>query len=72
MVMSRIAARISVPPIALALLAIVSMQGGAAFAKSLFPEVGAGGVLFMRVRFCCNSPFCSLATQINTSDPREF
>lgn len=51
MVMSRIAARISVPPIALALLAIASMQGGAAFAKSLFPEVGAGGVLFMRVGF---------------------
>ncbi|MEA5470300.1 EamA family transporter [Spirulina sp. 06S082] len=49
--MSRIAASISVPPIALALLAIASMQGGAAFAKSLFPEVGAGGVLFMRVGF---------------------
>ncbi|MBP0017308.1 MAG: EamA family transporter [Cyanobacteria bacterium SBLK] len=51
MEINRIAERISVPPIPLALLAIASMQGGAAFAKSLFPEVGAGGMLFMRVGF---------------------
>ena len=49
--MNRIAARVSIPPIGLALLAIASMQGGAAFAKSLFPEVGAAGMLFMRVGF---------------------
>lgn len=51
MEINRITERISVPPIPLALLAIASMQGGAAFAKSLFPEVGAGGMLFMRVGF---------------------
>ena len=51
MVMNRIASRFSVPPIALALLAIASMQSGSALAKSLFPQVGAGGMLFMRVGF---------------------
>ncbi|MEM9540036.1 MAG: EamA family transporter [Cyanobacteria bacterium P01_E01_bin.42] len=55
---------IVVSPIALTLFAIASMQGGSAFAKSLFQEVGAGGILFMRVGFaaillflCWRPPF---------------
>lgn len=41
----------SVPPVGLVLLAVVSVQVGAAFAKGLFPAVGAAGTVFLRVGF---------------------
>jgi inner membrane transporter RhtA len=40
-----------VPPTLLVLLAVASVQFGAAFAKSLFDEVGPGGAVFLRVLF---------------------
>jgi inner membrane transporter RhtA len=40
-----------VPPTLLVLLAIASVQIGAAFAKSLFDDVGPGGAVFLRVLF---------------------
>jgi inner membrane transporter RhtA len=39
----------SLPPIPAVLLAIVSVQGGAAFAKELFPALGSAGTAGMRV-----------------------
>lgn len=39
------------PPTGLVLLSIASMHLGAAFAKSLFPQVGATGMVLMRVGF---------------------
>ena len=49
--MNRISDRVSLSPTGLVLLSIASMQIGAAFAKSLFPEVGSAGMVFMRVGF---------------------
>jgi inner membrane transporter RhtA len=40
-----------VPPVALVLGAISSVQFGAALAKTLFDEIGAGGTVFIRVVF---------------------
>jgi inner membrane transporter RhtA len=40
-----------VPPTVLVLLAIASVQFGAALAKGLFDEIGAGGTVFLRVLF---------------------
>jgi inner membrane transporter RhtA len=40
-----------VPPTVLVLLGIASVQFGAAFAKGLFDEIGAGGTVFLRVLF---------------------
>ncbi|MET0205989.1 MAG: EamA family transporter, partial [Thermoleophilaceae bacterium] len=39
------------PPTVLVLLAIASVQFGAALAKGLFDEIGAGGTVFLRVLF---------------------
>ncbi len=39
----------TLPPIPAVLLAIVSVQGGAAFAKELFPVLGSGGTAGMRI-----------------------
>ena len=41
----------SVPPSGLTLLSILSVQVGAAFAKSLFPTLGPGGTVFLRIGF---------------------
>ncbi len=41
----------SLPPHLLALLAIISVQSGAALAKSLFPAIGSDGVVFLRLGF---------------------
>ena len=38
-----------VPPTVLVMAAVSSVQFGAALAKSLFDEVGAGGTVFLRV-----------------------
>jgi inner membrane transporter RhtA len=40
-----------VPPTVLVLLGIASVQFGAALAKGLFDEIGAGGTVFLRVLF---------------------
>jgi inner membrane transporter RhtA len=40
-----------IPPTLLVLAAVASVQFGAAFAKSLFDEVGPGGTVFLRVLF---------------------
>jgi inner membrane transporter RhtA len=40
-----------VPPTLLVLLAVASVQFGAAVAKSLFDEIGVGGAVFLRVLF---------------------
>lgn len=48
---NRVGARISLPPVALVVFSIASMQLGAAFAKLLFSEVGPAGMVFMRVGF---------------------
>jgi inner membrane transporter RhtA len=40
-----------VPPTALVLAAVTSVQFGAALAKSLFDEIGSGGTVFVRVLF---------------------
>jgi inner membrane transporter RhtA len=40
-----------IPPTALVLVAVSSVQFGAAFAKSIFDEVGPGGTVFLRVLF---------------------
>jgi inner membrane transporter RhtA len=40
-----------VPPTVLVLLAIASVQFGAAFAKGLFDEIGVGGTVLLRVLF---------------------
>ena len=40
-----------VPPTALVLVAVTSVQFGAALAKSLFDEIGSGGTVFLRVLF---------------------
>jgi inner membrane transporter RhtA len=40
-----------VPPTLLVLTAVTSVQFGAALAKSLFDEIGAGGTVFVRVLF---------------------
>lgn len=39
----------ALPPVPAVLLAILSLQGGAAFAKTLFPLVGAPGITALRV-----------------------
>lgn len=49
--MNRILVKVSLPPVGLILLSIASMQCGAAFAKSLFSEVGAAGMVLLRVGF---------------------
>ncbi len=41
----------SAPPVGLVLLAVISVQVGAAFAKGLFPSLGAAGTVFLRVGF---------------------
>ncbi len=41
----------AVPPAGLVLLAVVSVQVGAAFAKGLFPALGSAGTVFLRVGF---------------------
>ena len=41
--------RFSLPPVPAVLLAIVSVQGGAAIAKGLFPVVGAAGTASLRI-----------------------
>ena len=41
--------RPGLPPIPALLLAMVSIQGGAAFAKTLFPTLGAAGTTTLRV-----------------------
>ena len=41
--------RFSVPPVPAVVLAIVSVQGGAAIAKGLFPVVGAAGTASLRI-----------------------
>ncbi len=43
--------RFAVPAVALVLGAAVSVQGGAAIAKSLFPTLGPPGVVFLRLAF---------------------
>jgi inner membrane transporter RhtA len=40
-----------IPPTVLVVVAVASVQFGAAFAKSLFDEVGPGGTVFLRVLF---------------------
>jgi inner membrane transporter RhtA len=40
-----------IPPTLLVLLAVLSVQFGAAFAKTLFDEVGPGGAVFLRLLF---------------------
>jgi inner membrane transporter RhtA len=40
-----------IPPTLLVLVGVASVQFGAAFAKSLFDEVGPGGMVFLRVLF---------------------
>jgi inner membrane transporter RhtA len=40
-----------IPPTALVVAAVSSVQFGAAFAKSIFDEVGPGGTVFLRVLF---------------------
>src|SRR5688500_2633423 len=40
-----------IPPTVLVVVAVASVQFGAALAKSLFDEVGAGGTVFLRVLF---------------------
>jgi len=40
-----------VPPVALVLLAITSVQFGAAIAKTLFEDIGPGGTVFLRMAF---------------------
>src|SRR5947209_18066125 len=42
---------ISLPPPLLVFLSIISVQLGAAFAKSLFQAIGSGGIVFLRVGF---------------------
>lgn len=41
----------AVPPTSLVLLAILSVQIGAAIAKSLFADLGPGGTVFLRISF---------------------
>jgi inner membrane transporter RhtA len=48
---STITAPPRVPPVVLVLAAISSVQVGAALAKTLFDEIGAGGTVFVRVLF---------------------
>jgi inner membrane transporter RhtA len=43
------ASRFSLPPVPAVLLAIISVQGGAAIAKGLFPVVGAAGTASLRI-----------------------
>ncbi|TGE07820.1 EamA family transporter [Hymenobacter fodinae] len=43
--------RFSLPPLPAVLLAIVSVQGGAAIAKGLFPVLGAAGTASIRIGF---------------------
>src|SRR5215210_4071438 len=40
-----------IPPTLLVLAGVLSVQFGAAFAKTLFDEVGPGGTVFVRVAF---------------------
>jgi inner membrane transporter RhtA len=42
---------VKLPPIPAVLLAIISVQGGAAIAKGLFPVLGAGGTASVRIGF---------------------
>jgi len=42
-------ARFKIPPFPAVILAIISVQGGAAFAKSLFPVLGAAGTSTIRI-----------------------
>lgn len=41
----------AVPPVGLVMLGILSVQVGAAFAKSLFPVLGSHGTVFLRLAF---------------------
>jgi inner membrane transporter RhtA len=41
----------AVPPVGLVVLGMLSVQIGAAFAKSLFPVVGSSGTVFLRLAF---------------------
>ncbi len=45
------ASLVKLPPIPAVLLAIISVQGGAAVAKGLFPLLGAGGTASVRIGF---------------------
>ena len=40
-----------IPPTLLVVVAVSSVQFGAAFAKTIFDEVGPGGTVFLRVLF---------------------
>jgi inner membrane transporter RhtA len=41
----------SIPPVALVILGVLSVQVGAAFAKGLFPALGPSGTVFLRLAF---------------------
>ncbi|PZO42572.1 MAG: EamA family transporter [Shackletoniella antarctica] len=60
--------QLSLPPTILVLFSIASMQVGAAFAKSLFPEVGPAGMVLMRVGFAAITLFflCRPAWRFHT------
>jgi inner membrane transporter RhtA len=47
--MKAIATRLSVPPAGLVILSVISTQIGSAVAKTLFAQVGATGMVFLRV-----------------------
>ena len=49
----------ALPPIPSVLLAVVSVQGGAAFAKGMFPALGAAGTAGVRIGLCALMVFAA-------------
>jgi inner membrane transporter RhtA len=58
--------------VALVLAAACSVQGGAAVAKSLFPELGPPGVVFLRLAFGSAALWAIARPQLRGRDRARF
>lgn len=62
----------NIPPIYAVLLAIVSVQCGAAIAKSLFPAIGAAGTASIRIGFSAVILLLAYRPSLRTITPRQW
>ena len=62
----------NIPPIYAVLLAIVSVQCGAAIAKSLFPAIGAAGTASIRIGFSAVILLLAYRPNLRTITPRQW
>lgn len=64
--------RISLPPLLAVLLSIVSVQGGAAIAKGLFPVLGAAGTTSLRIGLSALVLLVAVRPQLGKLQPAQW